>query len=68
MNQSVIGEESKEAETQLKSGIIYQKPLARQVHANSSLHIPAWYYRNPSSSKLLLYFHGNAECLTLAEQ
>ena len=41
--------------------------MARQVHARSSNYIPCTYIRKESSSKLLLYFHGNAECLTLAE-
>jgi len=27
-----------------------------------------WYKKNPASSKLMIYFHGNAEDLTLAEQ
>lgn len=42
-------------------------PVARQVHERTSHWIPAYYYRNPNSSKLLLYFKGNAEDLVLAE-
>ena len=33
----------------------------------SSTYIPAKFIQKDCSSKLLLYFHGNAECLTLAE-
>lgn len=48
--------------------ILRKNIVARKVHANTSLYIAAMYLRNPTSSKLMIYFHGNAEDLTLAEQ
>ena len=40
---------------------------ACQVHERTSNHIPCFYARNENSSKLLLYFHGYADGLSLAE-
>ena len=47
--------------------ILMDKPAARQVHSAKSEYIPVMYISNPSSTKVMLYFHGNAEDLTMAE-
>ena len=58
----------KKFETATKpKGIVGDKPVANQVHAKESTYIPALYLRNEQSSKILIYFHGNAEDLILAE-
>jgi len=50
-----------------EASIFTLPPVAKQVHNRESAWIPAYYYRNNNSSKLMLYFKGNAEDLALAE-
>lgn len=66
--EEVKGGESADVAAENLPVILRQKPLAKQVHAAESTHIPAMFLVNQTSSKLLIYFHGNAEDLALAEQ